>query len=495
MASRLIRYFFITLLSAASVHADTDAPELPSFYGGRSVAPGETAKEATAIDYQRRALAPPILPEDTIEEYNKANSSPSPLIVMDEYVHNQELFLADIQKLSRNDWLLARKAQHYFQKNYHEPTGMWDSVQGYHHATMWDIASGLAATLALHALELETTEITRDRLRTTLTTLADFPLYKTTLPNREYSAKTGLPSGSYSTSSSNGNGWSALDIGRLLIWLKITEAHFPELSPIVQDITSRWTLSAAIKKKTLYGTKLYKGKEYFRQEGRLGYLQYAAQGYALYGFDLSASYDNTTSETITVDGMDLHVDTRNVPYFTSDPYVLLALEIGRPQVWWNQLDALYQLQKKRSTLTNKLHIYAEDAMSKSPWFAYNNIYYYGTSWLSVSPGGKPIETPQRFSNKVGFGFSVLFDDTFSTKLRDEVLRTSLNARSIPTGIYTDNGTNNAFNINTNSLVLVSLWYKALGKTPILEASMSQRLQWKNQVSEDQTLRIKNMNDG
>ncbi|MGV2987105.1 DUF3131 domain-containing protein [Vibrio sp. E150_011] len=480
MSLRLLQGLAIIIVSMVPAVADIEEPKSPSFYGGRSIAPEQTASGTPQsknqdIDFQRRAISPPIIATSLPnEDTHRTDESLS-------------VFAPDIQRLTRNDRLLAHKAHYYFEKNYHDKTGMWDSVQGYHHATMWDVASGLAATLALHALGFETTEVTRDRLTVTLTTLADFPLYNDKLPNREYNTKTGLPAGSYSTTKSNGNGWSALDIGRLLIWLNITQASFPDLTPIINTITSRWALSAAIKDETLYGTKLYKGKEYFRQEGRLGYLQYAAQGFSLYGFNLTDSFSNTTTTNIDVDGSRLHIDIRNVPYFTSDPYVLLALEIGNPSVWWNQLDTLYQLQKRHSEQTGKLHVYAEDAMSKSPWFAYNNIYYYGTSWLSVSPGGKPIETPQTFSNKVGFGFSVLFDDAFSKQLNDEVLRTSLTSRSIPTGVYSDNGTNNAFNINTNSLVLVSLWYKSLGSVPILEAVLQRTLQWENQVSEDTAL--------
>ena len=86
---------------------------------------------------------------------------------------------------------------------------------------------------------------------------------------------------------------------------------------------------------------------------------------------------------------------------------------------------------------------------------------------SVSPSGKPIENPQTFSNKVAFGFSALFNDSFSQQLFNKVLEDSLNHRSIPTGTYANNGANSSYNINTNSMILVALWYKANGFKPIL----------------------------
>ncbi|MGR5297442.1 DUF3131 domain-containing protein [Vibrio mediterranei] len=176
---------------------------------------------------------------------------------------------------------------------------------------------------------------------------------------------------------------------------------------------------------------------------------------------------------MSVDGMSVYVDNLNVPYFTTDPYVLTAIEIGSKNVWWNQLDQLYQLHKKRSKRLGQLQVFAEDAMSKSPWFAYNNIYYYGKPWLSVSPGSKPIENPQTFSSRIGFGLSVLYTDDFSQQLYNTVVKTSLSSRSIPTGRYKNGGTNTAYNINTNSLVHTALWYKALGNHALYPYALEQ----------------------
>ncbi|WP_252011060.1 DUF3131 domain-containing protein [Vibrio sp. SCSIO 43140] len=436
----------------------------PSFYGGRGMTQGEATGPKSEIEFQRRAIAPSIIVEANGEPLNEFESSS--VLPINEVTPKK--ITLDLSRLDRNDWLLAKKSKHYFDRNYHPETGLWDSVQGYHHATMWDVASGIAATIAAYDLELASREVTKDTLTLTLNTLAELPLYKNTLPNREYSTESGLPSGSYSESDSNGNGWSALDIGRLLIWLKVTQERFPDLSRDIEKILQRWSIEKAVKDGNLFGTKLYQGKEYYRQEGRLGYLQYAAQGFVLFGYDLDESFSWNHIEAVEVDNQKLLIDQRNLPYFTTDPYVLLAIEIGNLNAWWNQLDTLYELHKSESALSGKLKVYAEDAMNKSPWFAYNNVYYYGKPWISVSPGGKPIENPQIFSNKVGFGLSVIFEDEFAATLTETVLNSSLSSRSIPTGIYENGGTNTAYNINTNSLVLTALWYKALGKNSIYD---------------------------
>ncbi|WP_114787560.1 DUF3131 domain-containing protein [Vibrio tetraodonis] len=430
------------------------AQEETSFYGQRSVGiPAERTEEQTW--FYRRYIAPAVKPEtqeipENIHNKNAVNSSQQ----VEQYT------------LSRNELLIAKKANYYFARNRRVETGFWDSVQGYSHTTMWDLASGIASVLASEALGLKTSRQALYELQKMLSTLLEIPLYDGKLPNREYSTKTGQPTGKLSDTPSNGNGWSALDIGRLLIWFKILIQQHPDLADDVFKITSKWDLSLAINNGTLFGTKLYKGREYYRQEGRNGYLQYAAYGFTLFNHSVPLPDLKKYISYVEVDGSEIAIDIRNVPFLTSDPYVLAGLEYGEDPTW-SQLKQFYRLHKDKWQQNGVLTSYAEDAMSKNPWFAYNNIFYYGKPWTSVSPSGKPIENPQTFSNKVAFGFSALFNDSFSQQLFNKVLEDSLNHRSIPTGTYANNGANSSYNINTNSMILVALWYKANGFKPIL----------------------------
>lgn len=452
---------FILLSFVTSAFAETDSP---SFYGKRSVSSGEHQPQKEAITFQRRAI---IITTENSDVAVKIVKEPDVSKDIKDTVSPPSLLILPLVELSRNEKLLAKKAQYYFDQNWNKKTGFTDSVQGYHHVTMWDVASDISAQFSLEGLGLQSEERTNEKLRKLLITLKSMPLYKDKLPNREYDTKTGKPSGRYSKAKTNGNGWSALDVGRLLIWLHIIKQEKEELVPLVDNIVSKWSLASSVHNKTLYGTKLGKQSEHYRQEGRLGYLQYAASGFALFGFDVSKSYQNESIEQVMINGIPFYIDARNMPFSTSDPYILTRLELGEFTRWWEQLDTVYSLHKMKAEKTNKVWIFAEDAMNRTPWFAYNNLYFYGKSWLSTSAGGKPVENFQIFSNKAALGFGMIYDDQFANELVNQVIDNSLYSRSIPTGVYSDGLENKSYNINTNSMVLSSLLFKIRHKTAML----------------------------
>lgn len=463
-----------TCLANDDLSNQQDEEERPSFYGGRVVPHGVHAlhnKKNSPVKpvehIHRRGVSPYTVEKTAQRPVVGALKTALPIKNVPLEIEPASPSLITNQKtLTREDLLLAKKAKYYIERNWNSDTGLIDSVQGYHHATLWDIASGIAAILALEKLRLISQQDANSRLGKTFSTMEKMQLYKDLLPNREYNTDTGLPSGTFSQSMSNGNGWSALDIGRMLIWLQITKHYKPELEPQIKQITQRWQLNRTIHNKTLYGELRTKKGTSYRQEGRLGYLQYAAQGYQLSGFDVSTAFTQQNTEIIFQDNVPLYIDKRNLPFFTSDSYLLQAIEMGNTDVWWNQLQALYQLQMGHYDKTNQLWIFAEDAMSRAPWFSYNNINIYGKAWASTTSSGKPIINPQTFSNKAAFAFSVIFDDNFSQKLAKTVVNNSLLKQSIPTGSYQDGSINSAYNINTNSLILVSLWFKQRNNRPI-----------------------------
>ncbi|WP_223296225.1 DUF3131 domain-containing protein [Shewanella halifaxensis] len=429
----------------------------------RGIQQQEVTENSSPIQFQRRAIIP-----------RPPSKIAVPITASVKIVDS--LKKSSHQPLTRHEKLLISKAQRYFDKNWNETTGLIDSVQGYSHTTMWDVASGIAGLLALEALAINSQQLTDFRLEKMLNTLLQLPLYKGVLPNRQYNTLTALPSGRMSHTPSNGNGWSALDLGRLYIWFEILKQNKPRLGHKIIILQNRWQLERATKNGNLYGTKLTSSKEYFRQEGRLGYLQYAATGYRLAGLNVDKAFRCENLETTELNGVSLLTDKGNLPFFTSDPYLLYAIEIGYKDSCWNQLKQLYQVHKLNAKSANRLTAYAEDSLSKSPWFLYNNIIYQGVAWQSVSHSGKATSNSQTFSNKAAFAMSVLFNDDYSQQLANLVVSNSARHAVIPTGLYADGKTNTAYNINTNSLILVSLWYKTRAQQAILTLLDNKSLQ-------------------
>src|SRR5581483_2016752 len=103
-------------------------------------------------------------------------------------------------------------------------------------------ASALAAYYAAHQLGLTTDADYHERMARALETLDHVPLYDDAGFNKMYDAKSGAMIGRNEQRTSDGYGWSTLDTGRLLIWLKIIAQSDPSLAPAVQQVVSRLSL-------------------------------------------------------------------------------------------------------------------------------------------------------------------------------------------------------------------------------------------------------------
>lgn len=160
----------------AAFNTETEEQE-PSFYGGRSVTHNKDNVTKANIEFQRRTIAPPILKEEPQSALGEELKTAA--VETESLATKTSEQLTPIE-LSRNENLLAKKAYYYFEQNWNEETGLINSVQGYHHSTMWDVASGIAAILSAEGLELMTTEEADNKLQKTLDTLA-ISLFTTTL--------------------------------------------------------------------------------------------------------------------------------------------------------------------------------------------------------------------------------------------------------------------------------------------------------------------------
>lgn len=118
-----------------------------------------------------------------------------------------------------------------------------------------------------------------------LTTIGGLKLFEDSLPNKVYNAATGQMVDYGNNPIEQGIGWSALDIGRILAAFHIIRTCHPQYGDWLKGILAKWKIERSLKDGELYGaTVLPDKKTLLVQEGRLGYEEYAARGYELWGF-------------------------------------------------------------------------------------------------------------------------------------------------------------------------------------------------------------------
>jgi hypothetical protein len=306
-------------------------------------------------------------------------------------------------------------------------------------------------------------------LGSSLRSLAKMPLYNGELPNREYNTVTAAMSGPKAVAG-KGTGWSALDVGRLLIWLKIVTAWHPEYAGLTREIVGRWKFSRLARAGEMYGVYYGGAREYQRQEGRLGYEQYSASGYERWGIPMEKAKDYVETRPVEVLGVKLAADKRNVPYLTSEPFLLAAFELGTIDSTYTALtNNLYSAQERRWEMTHQLTAASEDSLDRAPWFVYFNIYYQGQSWQCRDHSGQLSPHNCGFSTKAAFGWAGLLDDDYS-RLLEENARMLGSPDGYLAGQYPDGQKNASLNINTNAVILEAMLYRHRGRHAFLETN-------------------------
>ncbi|VFQ42957.1 protein of unknown function duf3131 [Desulfoluna butyratoxydans] len=415
-----------------------------------------------SVNEEPLAVPPaPGVPEATATAIEAApKASPMPLTTRGN-IQEAEGFTAEELEISRTAW-------RYVVENYQTNTGLVNSVHNYPYATLWDLGSTLAAFACAMQLGIIGPAEGKEKITRFLETLQVVELYNNELPNREYMTRTGEMTDLGSRPSSVGSGWSALDIGRLLIWLKITAAWYPDFAPMVDKVLDRWTFDRLVQYRELNGMLFNGEKEWLRQEGRLGYEQYAATGVALFDLDVRKALDYKETDTVTILEKKVLHDTRNKAFFTSDPFVMAAMELGPIDDTFSDLTRkVYDIQRRRWLKSEEVTAVNEDAVNKAPWFVYNNVYYEGTPWACVTHDGAPADAFFSLSTKAALGWSVLFDDAYATALRQAVVGLKHPRYGFYAGRYPDGTINTSRNINTNAVILEAMLYMKRGSTPFL----------------------------
>jgi hypothetical protein len=367
----------------------------------------------------------------------------------------------------------ARAAWQQIEKGYRPATGLVDAQPTWQYPTAWDIASTLAAYYSARGLGLlEDAEYQR-RASRLLKTLTDARLYHGIAYGRNYDAHTGELVGPDQKPHQHGTGYSAMDLGRLLVILAVIARNDPELADQARAAATRIDARRVIRNGYLMGTeinpKTRKPEEY--QEGRLGYEQYAAAGFDRWGMRATRALDvRTNAASAKVLGIPMTADKRGLDRMTSEPFIMHGLELGwdpaMKEMAWQNLSA----QAARFAQTGQMTIASEDAINQPPhYFYYYCVYCSGKPFvINVHSPGVNLDAPRWISTKAAFAWHALAPSKYTWDAVKSVQPALHPDSGWASGVFEGSGkSTSTYTLNTAALILEAALYRKTGK-PLIE---------------------------
>jgi len=367
----------------------------------------------------------------------------------------------------------ARTAWRYIDAQYNPRTGLVNSVAGYRYATVWDIGSGVLALYSANQLGLLADADYDQRMRRALQTLTETRLYDNAAFNKNYHTGDGRIAGrnGQEEATADGYGWSALDLGRLLLALKIIAANQPQYAQQAQAIVGRINFSRVVADGYLRGEDLgpRSGRPRSYQEGRLGYEQYSALGYAVWGHPPARALRLTDARPISILGVPLLADTRGGDLLTSEPFVMYGLEAGWTPEMRDLAWRVLAVQEARWRQTGSVTIVNEDALNGPPYFLYYSVYADGKEFPVAPPeGAAPGPTPRTVSTKGAYGWHALLPSAY-TWLAVQKVEGARTSRGWGAGVFEESGRiSGGENVNTAAVILEATLYTKRGGRPLLQ---------------------------
>ncbi len=238
------------------------------------------------------------------------------------------------------------------------------------------------------------------------------------------------------------------------------------------------------------------GTTRYVQEGRLGYEEYAAKGFALWGFDVPRAlapqplaYTTIYDVKVPYDGRDPRV-FKNQNYVLTEGYLLDGLEMGwdlstdksndgfvASHGWRAEFaNRIYLVQQRRFEQTGIITARSEHQVDGRPYFVYDSIFADGYAWNTLDPSGEYQPDRAAIAAKAAVGLWALWDTPYTDLLFEAVADLSDPDSGFYEGLY-ENG--NGFiplqTANNNGVILASLLYKVQG--PILQQVNTNTQQW------------------
>lgn len=387
-------------------------------------------------------------------------------------------------ELTEREMKVAKTAWSYFVTNYQPTTGLVNAVNKYPSTTMWDSGSYLAALTAARELGIiDKAEFDR-RFLQFMATINKLSLFQNQVPNKVYNTITGQKVNYLNKPGEIG--FSAIDIGRMLLWLKIIKERYPEHANSIDNVVLGWDFTHVVDDcGTLHGAYIDGNKQtQYVQEGRLGYEEYAAAGYQLWGFSTCKAARPEPYAVADIYCVLVPYDSRDPRltsqhnYVVSESYVLHGLELGWDESsdredhpnnfshpWMkNFADRVYQAQENRYMITGIMTARSEHQLDKAPYFVYDTVYSDGFNWNTITDKGQYVPNVAAISLKAALGMWALWNSPYTDRLMDAIENASEQDKGFYEGLYENgDGPIKEFTANNNGIMLEALLFKKEGK--------------------------------
>jgi hypothetical protein len=314
-------------------------------------------------------------------------------------------------------------------------------------------------------------------------TLNALSFFRDELPNKAYNAQTGEKV-TY-TNQPGEIGFSAIDLARMLILLKIVKERYPEHGNAVDRFVLRWNFCNAVKDGQMFGSAIGPdGKTQYLQEGRLGYEEYAAKGFQLWGHDPELAYKAEPYALVNIHGVEVPYDSRDPRktgahnYVVTESYVLDAIEFNWDLVSDRSSDEtthtdrlmadfgprIYEAQERRFRETGIITARTEHQLDQDPYFVYDTIYTDGFPWNTITDTGNYVPRFAAVALKGAIGLWAIWPTEYTDRVFEAVSGIYDPEKGFYEGLY-ENGTGpiKTFTSNNNGIVLETLLHKVQGK--------------------------------
>jgi hypothetical protein len=174
---------------------------------------------------------------------------------------------------------------------------------------------------------------------------------------------------------------------------------------------------------------------------------------------------------VTVMGQPLAADFRRWDRLTSEPFLLMGLELGWDQQTAELVRRMLLAQERRYQKTGALTIVAEDAVDVPPhFFFYYCLYTNGRDFgIDVQDRRVTVDEPRWVSAKAALAFHALIPTRY-TDLAVQRLGHARSAGGWASGVYERSGqATGTRNINTAGVILAAALYNELGQ-PLLPSA-------------------------